>query len=219
MRKLWTDIGISCLLVFFAASGLALAATDAAWKSTLHISQPTEIPGRVLEPGDYTVKVLDTEQPRKIVQFSNADDTKVIATVMAVPDYRVQPAGQVEFTYFQRGEASPQALKEWFYVGNNYGIEFIYPKEKAVQIAKNSNQNVVATTDHEEIKEVTPEQKEVTYEGRKTEETSPAPTPVAENTAPSRLPQTGSDLPLLALGGFVALAGAAGLRAARRRSA
>lgn len=219
MRKLWTAIGISCSLIVLAGSGRALWAEDTAWKSTLHLSQPTEIPGKVLEPGDYTVKVLDAQRPRKIVQFSNADDTKVIATVMAVPDYRVQPAGQVEFTYFQRGEGSPQALKQWFYVGNNYGIEFVYPKETAYQIAKSSNQNVVATTDHEEIKEVTPEQKEVTFEGEKTEETAPAPTRVAENTEPSRLPQTGSDLPLVALGGFLALAGAAALRTARRRSA
>ncbi len=219
MRRLWSALSISCSLVLLAGTGRARAADDSAWKSTLHLSQPTEIPGKVLDPGEYTVKVIDTKQPRKIVQFSNADDTKVITTVMAVPDYRVQPAGQVEFTYFERGEGAPQALKEWFYVGNNYGIEFIYPKESAYQIAKASRQNVVTSTANEEIKEVTPEQKEVTRESRTTEETTPAPVAVAENTEPSRLPQTGSSLPEVALAGLIALVGAAALHAARRRSA
>jgi LPXTG-motif cell wall-anchored protein len=221
MRRLSTAISILCFGVFLAAGlGRAAAADDSSWKSQLHLSQPTEIPGKVLEPGDYVVKVLDTKQPRKIVQFSNADDTKVIATVMAIPDYRVQPAERVEFTYFQRGSNAPQALKEWFYVGNNYGIEFVYRKPAAYEIAKNSNENVVMTqteNNNEEIKEVTPEQKEVTYESRN-ETPAPAPAPAPE-AAPRELPKTGSDLPSVALAGAILLAGAATLRLARRRNA
>jgi LPXTG-motif cell wall-anchored protein len=217
MRRLFATVNILCFGVFLAAGmGRAAAADDSSWKSQLHLSQPTEIPGKVLEPGDYVVKVVDTTQPRKIVQFSNADDTKVIATVMAVPDYRVQPAERVEFTYFQRGSNGPQALKEWFYVGNNYGIEFVYNKPAAYEIAKNSNENVVMTQTEnktEEIKEVTPEQKEVTYESRNVEPPAPA------NPAPTELPKTGSDLPSVALAGAILLAGAATLRLARRRNA
>jgi LPXTG-motif cell wall-anchored protein len=221
MRSLISIFSVLLLGLFLAGAGSALAADDSSWNSALHLAQATEIPGKMLEPGDYVVRVLDTKQPRKIVQFTNADGTKVIATVMAVPDYKVKAVQNVEFTYFQRAEGAPMALKEWFYVGNNYGVEFVYPKNEAYKIAQSTHETVVMTPSEssEEVRQVTPEQKEEPYEVRKVEETpapTPAPTTVAENTAPKQLPQTGSELPATALAGMLLLAGAATMRLFRQ---
>lgn len=213
MKKPSSIFLMALFFALLAGAGTGWAQTsDLSWKTSLRLNEVTDIPGYTLQPGDYVVKVIDTKRTRRIVQFSTADDNKVVATVMAIPDYRVTPSERSEFTYFQRAEGGNQALREWFYPANNYGIQFVYPKEKAYQIAKSSNVNVYMTpsstaTGNEEVVEVTPEQKEVTHE-----------TQVAENT-PKELPKTGSDLPLVALIGMSSLAGAAGLRLFLRRSA
>jgi hypothetical protein len=44
----------------------------------------------------------------------------------------------------ERSSGEPEALKAWFYPGDNYGIEFVYPHERAVQLAKRTKQNVLS---------------------------------------------------------------------------
>ena len=63
---------------------------------------------------------------------------------MAIPSYRVTTTGEGEFTYFQRAEGRPQALKTWFYPANNFGVEFVYPKVAAMQIAAGEQEPVYA---------------------------------------------------------------------------
>jgi LPXTG-motif cell wall-anchored protein len=216
-----------------AAAGAALlllpvsARADTAWRATLVIGEPTEIPGAVLQPGRYLVKVLDTQETRKVVQFLNADESAVVATAMAIPTYRVAPAEQNEFVYFQRAEGQPQALKSWIYPGNNYGVEFVYPKAEAVQLAQARKQDVYAAPSakpeaQETVVAISPELKEKPVEVKAPP--PPAPTavpapPAEEKPAPTkakRLPKTGSPLPLLALAGIAALAAGSALRMFRR---
>ncbi len=202
MRKYF---GVAASLAFLAAIFAAsVARADTAWRSTLHVTQPTEIPGMTLEPGDYVVKVIDTTRPRKIVQFLSSDETKVFATVLAVPNYRLTPEGDVQFTFYQQGEGAPQAIHTWFYPGNNYGIEFVYPKERATALAAKSGESVMAT--------------EHTGEPAPTEEVSVVPAPKATEptqvaeSRPAELPKTASDVPLLAILGGAALAAGGLLR-------
>ena len=188
--------------------GSRAALADEAWRSPLTIGEPTEIPGSVLEPGKYMVKVLDTNKPRMVVQFMNAEETKVFATVMAVPSYRPKSSEDLEFTYFQRAEGYPQALKTWFYPANYFGIEFVYPKAEALRIAEVRHEEVYAARG-EEVIAITPKLEEVPIK-------VPPPEPVvAENI----LPKTASNLPLLALAGLTAVAAAAVLRALSSRKA
>ncbi len=39
------------------------------------------------------------------------------------------------FQYWEVAAGQPQALRAWFYPGDNFGQEFAYPKQEAVQIA------------------------------------------------------------------------------------
>ncbi len=45
-------------------------------------------------------------------------------------------------TFEERPAGTPEAIKSWFYPGDNMGNEFVYPKARAVQLATQSNQNV-----------------------------------------------------------------------------
>jgi LPXTG-motif cell wall-anchored protein len=175
------------------------ARADNAWRTPLRLSEPTEIPGAVLQPGEYVIKVVDTQRIRSIVQFLNPDETKVVATVLAIPTRRAPAAEETEFTYFQRYEGAPQAMKSWIYPGENFGVEFVYPKAEAITLAEKTHEPVYATpapepTIESPVVQVTPEAKEVPYE------------PLPE------LPKTGSDLPLVGLLAAASLAGAAGLK-------
>ena len=208
----------SAVLLFGLLAASPLIA-DVAWRTPLTISEPTEIPGMVLEPGRYIVQVLDTNKPRMVVQFLSGDGTRNITTVMAVPNYRVQVTDGSPFTYFQRSEGAPQALKDWFYVGNNFGIEFVYPKETAVRIAKASNEPVYSAPSlrpepGEQIVTVSPQAQEAPLPPPPAPAPAPPPPPSVAQAPPrpATLPKTAANTGLLAIAGLAALGIAATLR-------
>ena len=133
------------LVVSVIALGTALAphvAADAANQLTkVTFSGPVEIPGQVLPAGTYEFKVLDFNAP-DIVQIMNQDGTKVYGTLLAIPDYRQKPTGKTVITFSERKATSPEAVRAWFYPGDNYGHEFVYPKPRAAQLAKLTGQSV-----------------------------------------------------------------------------
>jgi hypothetical protein len=61
-------------------------------KTVVTFNAPVEIPGKALPAGTYVFKLLDSTGSRDIVQISDKDDKQLIATVLAIPDYRLQPA-------------------------------------------------------------------------------------------------------------------------------
>ncbi len=133
----WTVIGVMASLI---ALGAALAPRMKAdsWNQLTKVtfSQPVEIPGQVLPAGTYWLKLLDSPSDRNIVQIYNADKTRQIAMIVAIPDYRLKPTDKTVITFDERSSNSPEAVKAWFYPGDNYGQEFVYPKPRAMQLAK-----------------------------------------------------------------------------------
>jgi hypothetical protein len=110
--------------------------------TTLTFSAPVEIPGQVLPAGTYVFKLLDSQSDRNIVQIYDAKQTKLYATILAIPDYRLKPADKTVVTFEERVANSPEAIQAWFYPGDNYGQQFVYPKEKAAQLAQSNNRPV-----------------------------------------------------------------------------
>src|SRR6202035_5201157 len=146
MRYLKSISAVSLLALISAVLPSNAGAGDVQRRSRLTVNEPTEIPGTVLQPGAYIVKVMDYQDEKTIVQFLNEDETKVIATVLAMRDRRVKTDdAQTGFTYFQRSPDGPAALKSWYYAGDNWGEVFVYPRSKAVVIAKVTHEDVVAT--------------------------------------------------------------------------
>ena len=189
-------------------------------------NRAVEVPGAVLPAGTYTFKLVDSSSARHVVQIQNTRGDKTYATILAIPDYRVNASSRTVMYFGETGASagSPVAIKSWFYPGDNYGQRFVYPKKAAVQIATVYHQPVPTAetpTPAAPVVITTPEKKEVAYQPQvfekvDTQDTSgvdgeavkePAkvaaapPEPAPE---PKKLPATSSPLPLMAgLGGLL----------------
>jgi hypothetical protein len=124
------------------------ASADESNKETIvTINQPVEIPGKVLPPGTYVFKLLDSPSNRNILQIFDKDQKHLYATIMAVPDYRLNPPDKPLVRFEERPSNSPEAIKALFYPGDNYGLEFVYPHNRATELAKRTKQNVLSMRD------------------------------------------------------------------------
>lgn len=125
-----------------------------AWnrKTIITFSGPVEIPGvhlagwGVLPAGTYVFKILDSQSDRHIVQIFSQDEKTVYATILAIPNYRLQATDKTVITFRERPVGQPEALRAWFYPGRNWGEEFVYPKAKAIELAKATNVPVLFTS-------------------------------------------------------------------------
>jgi hypothetical protein len=190
-------------------------------KTVVTFSQAVEVPGKILPAGTYTFQLLDSLSDRHIVQIFNADGSQIIATILAINNYRLQPTGETVMKFGERPGDSPEALRAWFYPGDNFGQEFVYPKVRAIELAQTAKVIVPAvavdTIDDNVIKTVpivavTPDQKEV--EVATVIQTTPpvaAPAPVAVKET-EELPKTASFMPLIALLGGLSISLAIGLK-------
>jgi hypothetical protein len=70
----------------------------------------------------------------------------VYATILAIPNYRLKATDKTVVTFRERPAGEPEALRAWFYPGRNWGEEFVYPRAKAVELAKTANTAVLFTT-------------------------------------------------------------------------
>jgi hypothetical protein len=205
---------IGLLGVAFAPSGRA---DEWNKKTTLTVSESFQVPNKVLPPGTYVIKLLDSPSDRHIVQIFNADETQILTTILAIPNYRLQPTGKTVVTFWETPPGQPVALRAWFYPGDNFGQEFAYPKSAAVQIAAVSHQPVPTTEAIQpaelpkaEITQTQPEPQEVAQAtpptASATQEPALAPAPAAAAVpAPQELPKTASPYPLIGLAGLLSL--------------
>src|ERR1700720_1400801 len=135
--------------VIFAPSARA---DDWNRKTTITFSAPVEIPGvhlagwGVLPAGTYVFKILDSASDRHIVQIFSKDELTIYATILAIPNYRLKATDKTVMTFRERPAGQPEALRAWFYPGHNWGEEFVYPKGKAIELAKATNTPVLFTT-------------------------------------------------------------------------
>jgi hypothetical protein len=146
------------LRIFTALFGLALVLATFSpivkadeWDKTTKITfkEPVQVPGKVLEPGTYVFKLLDSTSNRHVVQIFNEDHTQLITTVLAIPNERLQPADKTILTYQERPSDQPMALSAWFYPGDNFGQQFVYPKSEAEQLSRLNHQEVPSTGSEE----------------------------------------------------------------------
>jgi hypothetical protein len=240
LRTVTTVFGLALLGATFSPSVKADA-----WdrKTVITFSAPLEIPmvhlkgWGVLPAGTYVFKILDSNSNRHIVQIFNEDQTKVYATILAIPNYRLTATDKTVITFRERPAGQPEALRAWFYPGRQWGEEFVYPKAKAIELAKTTNTPVLFTPVEIEPEVIVPiksadepvvvqlKQAPVMAIKPTGEEVALAevvtPPPAAEAAAPvevaqNKLPETASPLPMIALFGLLALGGAFTLRLVQR---
>jgi len=125
-RKIFT--GMICLMLlgtFFVPKGRA---DESDRKTIVTVKQPIQVPGQVLPAGTYVFKLLDSNDLTLVAIF-NADETHLITTVQGISDLRVQTPDKTILQFEERPSGQPEALKAWFYPGDNSGIEFVYPNQ------------------------------------------------------------------------------------------
>jgi hypothetical protein len=216
MKFVKTIFAVFALTLLGATLSVGARADEWNKKTVMTFSQPVEIPGQILPAGTYTFVLADSPSDRHIVQIFNADGSHIIATVLAINNYRLQPTGDTVVKFAERSGDNPEALKGWFYPGDNFGQEFVYPKQRAIELALLAKEPVPAlAADASDLKvapivAITPEQKEEPV-AKVTQFTTPAPVVVKETTPvveTRELPQTASRLPLIALLGLASLGAA-----------
>jgi hypothetical protein len=186
-------------------------------ENCLYVQRPRGGPGQVLEAGTYVFKLMDSQSDRNIVQVFNKRENRLYGTFLTIPDYRLKPKGKTIITFEERAAGSPEAVKAWFYPGQNYGHQFVYPKVKALELAKLNSQPVAsmptelgpsttlpATTMREPhviaLKQAPLKAQQPTEEEVEISEVFPVSAP----ELPASLPKTASSLPFVALIGFLA---------------
>jgi len=217
-------------LAVLCALGVQVAMADVANKKTkLTFSGPVQVPGATLPAGTYVFKLVDSASNRQIVQVSNLRGDRTYATILAIPDYRINATSKTVMYFGERKSGTPPAVKSWFYPGDNYGSRFVYQKIEATKIAAEVKQPVpameaakveVKVAQAPPVMTVTPQATEQKYEAVVFEKVDIVDTagtdgeavqePAAAPAAPApQLPKTSSPLHLaLGLGGLLLSASA-----------
>jgi len=234
-KTLWIGIALTVLGLLSAPSARA---DEWNRETKITFSHPVDVAGHVLVAGTYLFKIADVND-RHIVQISSADGKTIIATVMTIPDYRLMPTNDTVITFREVPKGSPEAVRAWFYPGRTLGEEFVYPKQRAIELARASKVPVpalavdavdAAALRTAPIVAVTPDEKEVPVTA--VIQTTPVDTTTvartearlsrndaADRNVPAQLPKTASTLPIFITVGIAAVGLALGLRAFVKRPA
>jgi hypothetical protein len=158
MKRTCLKAVVFCLGIVAGAALMTIRADAGDWdeKTVFTFSGPVEIPGQVLDGGTYVFKLADSASDRSIVQAFSEDETHLYGTFLTVPDYHQQPSGKTIINFEERAAGDPEAVKAWFYPGDNYGHDFVYPRAKAIALAKANNQPVASMPDELAGKTTTP---------------------------------------------------------------
>jgi hypothetical protein len=229
--KLLKGLGIVvCLAVLCALVVPTATADDWNRKTVITFSGPVEVPGvgvHSLPAGTYVFKILDSQSDRHIVQIFNQDETQVLTTILAIPNYRLKTTDKTTITFRERPAGEPEALRAWFYPGRAWGEEFVYEKSRALELAKETNEPVLATSIEatapvEALKTAPVEAVAPTGEPIELAKVVEAPPAAAAEpvtvAAADPLPETASSLPLIALLGLLTIGAGFALSAFSKRA-
>jgi hypothetical protein len=229
---------LCCVAIVGAVLTPAARADDFNHRTVITFSAPVEIPGvhlkgwGVLPAGTYVFKIVDSQSDRHIVQIFSEDEKTVYATILAIPNYRLKATDKTVMTFRERPAGEPEALRAWFYPGRNSGEEFVYPKEKAMEIAKSSKTAVLFTPAEIQLEVIEPIQvadapviaqlrqvpvQAIQPTGEPMELALAVTAPPADALVASALPGTASNLPLIGLFGLIALGAAFTISAFAKR--
>jgi len=115
-----------CAAVLCTTLVTATRASERDKKTVVTFNDAIQIPGQVLPPGTYVFKLANFVTDRNVVQIWNEDESQLLATILAIPDYRLEPPDKTIIELTERAGDEPMAIESWFYPGDNYGQHFVY---------------------------------------------------------------------------------------------
>ena len=205
--------------------------------SLLPVDEPLDVGGTVLQPGVYLIRVLPTRDDRETIQITDRDRKKVYATVLTVP-HPLEPNEQVpstRFIFYPPENGHPKALRTWFAkdpVASQGGHDIVYPEGRARILARTAKVDVISYPESTPIEDfdtttlsvVTPRETIEVYTPP-TPIVPPPPVVVAEVAPPppppmisqvTDMPDTASNIPLMAMLGILSLVAAIAIRVVRQ---
>jgi hypothetical protein len=112
-----------------------LKADDWDKKTRVTIDQSIDVQGTVLPAGSYVMKLLGSPDQRTVEIF-NAAENHLLVTVLASPVSRFNPTDRSEFRFYDGAAGQPQALRAWFYPGDDIGFGFRSAQGRVGQSAR-----------------------------------------------------------------------------------
>jgi hypothetical protein len=107
--------------------------------------ETVQVPGAVLPAGTYIFRLYDSASNRHIVRIFKEDQTTLVTTILAIPNYRLERTDKTVLTYSERPLNQPEALNAWFYPGDSFGQQFVYPKSEAAELSRLNHVEVPST--------------------------------------------------------------------------
>jgi hypothetical protein len=198
--------GLASVLLLSTA---VLSADDYNKRTVVTINEPVIVAGVkqvTLQPGVYVIKLLNSPSNRNIVLFYNEREDRLMATAMAINNYRLFPTDKTVLKFWETSGANPPALRAWFPPGDHWGQEFVYPRVVALRIATETGNKVLTAPAKTEEELVTAPVTEIESTGKEVplEEAFVAPPePELANAepapaAPAGEPQPAQPLPATA---------------------
>src|SRR5438105_6013774 len=84
-------------------------------KTIITITEPVQMPSCctpdhvvVLQPGTYVLALVDSLSDRHIVRVFEQDEKTVVTTILAIPNYRLQPTGKSTFQFWETPAGQPR---------------------------------------------------------------------------------------------------------------
>ena len=121
--------------IFALASFLAQPVHADEWnkRTEFQFSAPVAIPGMVLLPGKYVFEIADVGTSRNIVEVFSEDSKgkdSLLETLITSSDYAPNAPTKATVTFEEGPSGTPEAIRSWFYPGDDIGWEFNYPSGK-----------------------------------------------------------------------------------------
>jgi len=95
------------------------------------VNAPVEVPGVVLGPGQYQLKLQG--EGSTIAGIWNSDGSRFYGFFNTMPVARSH-RGAFKVVLTGSGKHNPERIEEWFYPGRRTGNEFLYPSKSNMQL-------------------------------------------------------------------------------------
>jgi hypothetical protein len=151
---------VACGAALVAVGLMAAPAHADEWNKLTYLtfSAPVTMPGVTLPAGTYRFELMDPDTSRRVIRVSDKDGSKQFGIFLSISDRKLEPSDDPVVMFREMPAGLPQAVRAWFYPGETYGYEFVYPHDQAEKIAKATHQSVLAmnepassTTENERV--------------------------------------------------------------------
>jgi hypothetical protein len=132
--KIPTIKSLVCSLTLILLAVPVLTAARLSKSSEFTVPSPLKIPGATLQPGSYSIHVLNRLSDRIILKVDAADGS-VQSEFIGLPNSSISKPASAGAVKWANPADGNTYVKGWYFPGALSVVEFVYPKAEAVAIA------------------------------------------------------------------------------------